>query len=466
VRLVREKGAPIAGLDDAHALAAMHDRGIVCNDEVRHAVATVVAHWLADQTEGGEVVVARGTPAKNGENGRYIWAPQTQREQPADADSNVDFYASRLVMISAGSVLAAIRPPTKGEPGLDVYGRPVEPKPGKPVLMKLCVGCHFDEPPGIILADLSGVLRVGKKTISVLELLEIRGNVDFSTGHLRAPADVRIAGDVMDLFEVHAGGSVFVRGDINGSLVDAKRDVEVHGALTNHRKGLCRAGGAIRAGLIDNSILYARGDVKVAKELVSSDTFAGGRVQAVSLRGGVTVATGGVEVRILGSPASARTLVVAGVDWTLPGMLQPVLAAVESLQKDLDKRMESVKLLRDNRKRLTAGQKETLTELEFILSEQTHQLKALQGRVEDARRLSDRRRRPVVMVRTEVYPGVELRLGDLCTTTTMRMAGPLSFQIVGSGRAASIAAVEHGTRPMVLPSRRLPDPVAGITLPM
>ena len=261
------------------------------------------------------------------------------------------------------------------------------------------------------------------------------------------------------------GGSVYVQGAINAAQVHAGRDVEVRGPLTNRRKGWCTAGADIRAQLVDNSLLFARGNVQVAKEVVQSDLFACGSIQATALRGGITVATGGVDIKTLGSPAWVRTLVVAGYDWMLPVILKPVLSAAAELAEDLKRRLEAVGTLRANSKRLTNQQKEDLTELEFVLAEQADKLKDVQARIDEVRRLSAERSLAVVKVRGEVYPGVELRLGNLSTTTAMRMAGPVSFQVLGSGSQAVIAAVEEGTRPMPLPSRRLPDPMAGIAPP-
>lgn len=461
---MRTAGVIAEGLNEPTVIAALQERGVVCDDRVRAAVAAAVAYWQADPAAGGEVVVAEGAPAEHGRNGRHVWAPQTRLNEPPKTEDGVDFYATRLVMVDAGSTLATLAPPTEGKSGMNVYGQALAAKPGKPARRKCCTGCHYTDD-GTLVADLSGVLHVGGSTIAVRELLDIRGNVNFTTGHVRARGDVRIGGHVADLFEVTAAGSVFIKGFVNAATIRAAKDVEVLGALTNHRKGLCTAGRNIRATLADNSILFARGDVRVAKEVVQSDTFACGEVRAEALRGGVTVAAGGVDVRILGSPAMVKTLVVAGVDWTLPGLLRTLEAAAEKIQEELQGGQAIANMLRSNHQRLTPQQKETLSELELVVAYQRGKLDALQAEAQEARRRSGERSKAQVTVRGEVYQGVELRLGNLSTITALRIAGPVTFEIVGHGPHAAIAAVEKGARPMVLPSRRLADPLVGITLP-
>ncbi len=404
--------------------------------------------------------------AVDGQDGRIIWSDQCRPDAGDQGErGSTDFYATRLIMVAAGAVLATISQPTTGKDGTDVYGRAVTARAGKPALKRRCEGCHYSDDGLSIIADASGILHVTKKAVIINEVLEVRGNVDFSTGHIQAPGDVNIRGHVADLFTVNSSGSVLIGSDVNAGSVRASGTIEIRGALSNHRKGICAAGKDVQAGLVENSILVAHGDVRVLKEAVGSDILAGGAVTATAVRGGEIVATGGLDCKMLGSPASVRTLVVAGYDWMLPPLLAPITAAMSQLAEDLNKRQEMVKTLRDNRKRLSAQQKETLTEMEFSLSEQISKMQALKQKVDDACQASAARCRAEVMVRHEVQPGVEMRLGTFFIVTTMPMVGPVTFQVIGTGSTASIAAVEPGARPLLLPTKRIPDPMAGVSVP-
>ena len=93
---------------------------------------TALTHAL--QRPGVDFLFARGIPPQSGENASIHYAFCLEnRGRPAELeDGRVDFKCLNLfTVVRANDVLARKKPPTPGIPGMDVYGDPIPPLPGK-----------------------------------------------------------------------------------------------------------------------------------------------------------------------------------------------------------------------------------------------------------------------------------------------------------------------------------------------
>lgn len=449
-------------------LAELAQRHVRVDDAVRQRVEQVVTKWQADPAAATSERLAEGRPPAHGRQGSLTWAPECDPDRaaaagPADGD-RVSHYASKLITVAAGQVLATVTPPTPGTDGYDVFGVRRAAKPGQPVRLVAAGGCHVDESHHLV-ADVAGTLRVNGTRVSVTDSLHIRGNVDFETGHLNARGDVQIDGSVIDLFEVRAEGSVAVRQDVQAANLRAWGDVTIDGGLANHHKGVCSAGGNIQVRLADNSLAVAGGSIGIARESVSSSLFAGGAIRTSgTISGGVAVARGAVEAGTLGSGGQARTLVAAGVDWLLPARIAPLLAQARELQKEIDRRRPAVETLKANLRRLTREQREQVTELDFALTEKVDEQRRAMAEVEELRRESEATCAAEITVRHHAHVGVILRLGTLQAVLEREIRGPVTFLPVKILTDRVIIGRTAGTT-ITLRTTVLADPLADVTLP-
>lgn len=67
-----------------------------------------------------------------------------------------------------------------------------------------------------LIATMDGHLEYSNGAFYVRPVLEIRGDVDYSTGNIDFIGDVQIAGDVRENFSVRATGSITVDRDRGG----------------------------------------------------------------------------------------------------------------------------------------------------------------------------------------------------------------------------------------------------------
>lgn len=449
-------------------LAELLQRHVRVDDALRQRVEQVVAKWQADPAAATSERLAEGKPPEHGRNGSLTWAPECDPDHAtaaAAADGNrISHYASKLITVATGQVLATVTPPTPGTDGHDVFGIRRPAKPGQPVRLVAAGGCHVDEAHHLV-ADVTGTLRVNGIRVSVTDSLHIQGNVDFETGHVNARGDVQIDGSVVDLFEVRAEGSVVVRQEVQAANLRAWGDVTIEGGLANHHKGICSAGGSIEVRLADNSLAAARGSICIGRESVSSSLFAGGAISTSgTISGGVTVARGAVEAGTLGSGGQVRTLVAAGVDWLLPACIAPLLEQARELQKEIDRRRPAVETLKANLRRLTREQREQVTELDFALTEKMDEHGGVLAKVEELRRESESACAAEITVRHQTHVGVILRLGALQAVLDREIRGPVTFLPVKILDDRAIIGRTGGTT-ITLRTTVLSDPLADVTMP-
>ncbi len=470
LHLERVDGVPLGELTAQAVLDELKRQGCPITDRTVDLVAATIDAWRRGAAGAASVLIATGRPPAHGRDGRIVWSDACDPDRRgADAEAvRVSHYDSQLVTVRAGEVIAVLHPPTSGQAGIDVFGQELPARPGKPVPGRAAGGCHLEEDTGRLIADVDGTLDVNRQgEIRITEGLHIPGNVDFKTGHVRSPGTVQIDGNVVDLFHVDAGADIVIRGDVHLAEVRAAGNVSIGGLLVTGDKGVCLAGGDIDARLIESSTVGARGAIRVGREAIAATLLAGGVIDAPSatLSGGAFVARAGITCKALGSDGQVRTLAMAGVDWMIDRLTQPLLAEANKLRDGLAKRRPALDVLRASLKRLTHAQKEQLVELEFEAQTAQDEIDKRLAAVEAIRQDSQAHHQPRITVTGQTHPGVEIRLATRLAKIDTPIAGPVTFVLTDLGHGPQIVAETAGGKILPLKTGRVTAPLAGIDLP-
>jgi uncharacterized protein len=229
----------------------------------------------------------------------------------------VDFKAiSPFRFVRKGDVLARITPRIEGIAGIDVTGAVVaygkapvnSPRPGKNTVVQ----------GGTVVAQCDGRFVVGEESFWVSEVLEIHGDVDYSTGHIDFAGDVIVQGQIKQGFKVKAGGSLTCAKLIDASEIICGGDLETGQGILGRMQGTVKVGGKVRAKFIENCYLEARGDVMVTTGCLNSVINTLGVVATGPkgvIIGGKLYAQKGVSAFQIGSAAGVRTEIHCGVDY-------------------------------------------------------------------------------------------------------------------------------------------------------
>ena len=467
--LQRVANVPLGDLSPEAVLEEIRTKKLVLDEDVVKVVTDTVAAWQSDPKACPNVLLTEAAAPKHGVDGELVWSLGCDPDRPAPTDDGNDFshYSSQMVSVAKDATVATVTSPTEGEPGVNVFGAEIRARTGKPTDVKLGEGCHLDAETGQIIADMDGTLTLVGKAITISEGLHIRGNVDFETGHIESQGDIVVEGHVADLFHIICEKNVTIRKDVNAADIRAGGDVSIGGPLVNHRKGVCLAGGNVTLRLVDNSTVAARGNIYVSRQAVSSELFAGKKIDCTSgaISGGTMVGRGGLTAKVLGSAGGAHMLVIAGVDWIFRATADGVIQQAKELAAEVAHRLNSMNVLKANLKRLTHQQREQLTELEFKVDETSTKRDKLLAQVFAMKEESKKETRPTVSVIGQVHPGVELRLGNRVTKIDAPMRGPVTFAIVEVQNAPIIVAKPATGDGVPLQTGKLDDPLDKIDLP-
>ncbi len=264
-------------------------------------------------------LVAKGTPAFDGRNGNIVdYFPRVvQRVLEVDEFGQVDYTALNLICnVKEGQEICRLIRPTEGEPGRTVTDQEIPAKSGRAVPLPRGRNTEIGEDEDTLIASMPGHVEFSGTTFQVKPVLDIAGDVDFSTGNIKFVGDVNIKGDVISGFAVKAMGNIYVGGVVEaGATVEAGGDLTVVKGILGDGTTVIRAGRCIFSKYIENATIFVR-------ENLQTDCIVNGRIYCdgeVILRSGRGSIIGGrvwaakrVSASAIGAKSEVRTSVALG----------------------------------------------------------------------------------------------------------------------------------------------------------
>jgi uncharacterized protein (DUF342 family) len=301
--------------------------------------------WLqkvVDRLAEGTVVrimvpLARGVEPESSEDGRidFSFPPDTLAGTIA-ADGSINLKERNLFPgFEEGELLAETVPPVVGTPGKSVRDEIVEIDP--PLAVELVAGenTRLEEKGDVqkIFSGITGGASVktveisggdGKKqqsTVSVKEVAQVSGDVNYETGNLDHKGNIDIKGSVLGGFSVRARGDIIVGGAIeDGASLECEGSLTVKMGIFGENTEV-RSGGDITAKFIQDATVHADGNINIGSYVHTASVHSGKRVvveggggSGGGIIGGETWAVEGITTKNCGSQRSATTFVAVGVN--------------------------------------------------------------------------------------------------------------------------------------------------------
>jgi len=378
---------------------------------------------LQEENWGRKFVIAEGRPAKDGDNATisYNFPHREERIKPrVDEKGNVNYHDLGLIYnVQKGQPLAERKPPNEGVAGIDVCGQEIVPKRGKDIRLPKGKNTVYDEQERILYATIDGNVVMVNNKVMVEPVLNIAGNVDYSSGDIDFVGDVVVRGNINSGFKVRAQGDIEVNGFIEAAEVLAGGNILVKGGITAAFKGHVKAEGNICVRFVENSIVEAGGDVIVREGIMQSNIKAGGSVRVNARKaiivGGHIQAREEVESKVLGSPLATQTIVEVGIDPRDREEFQHLLKEKTEKKKVLDNLTNNLQLIQKSgipmeqysEKKRTALIK-MLDDYKVLRQEQTER----ENRIIQLEKNFERASYSKVKVHDIVYPGVRVSIGQ------------------------------------------------------
>ncbi len=358
------------------------------------------------------VVIAKGTPAEpevpaHIQLQKRFFKPVFRVE---DEQSSIDFKAiSPIILVKRGEVLGVVVPKKSGTEGTDVKGQ-VQPFPKKEVV-QLNHGENTVLKDGKVLATISGQFSKKDNTFWVSDTLEIKGSVDYHTGHVSFPGDVTITGEIKDGFRVFSGGSITCKGTMDASLVLCKKNLIIHQGIIGRQPGLVRVGGDIQAKFAENCTLETRGSIMIKSALLNCKVFTLESLKMAEkgkIVGGEVHAGNGVVTNELGTPSGTLTEIHCGIDFVIERKLK--LSKEKHLALGL-KLQQAERLLKKGPNPRLEQTRQQIFEESAKLSAYISSLLEKLYKNEEAE----------ILVRDTVYPGVMITICKVSYVVTKEM---------------------------------------------
>lgn len=370
------------------------------------------------------ILVASGIPPVDGENAvvKNQLGEEKKEKRPVLLENGTVDYKEvhSYSLVKPGEILMIKIPATKGKKGMDVFGNEIPAKDGKDLKLVAGKNTEISKDGSSVLSLKNGIPIVHDSLIEVSEYLEIKGDVDYSTGNVDFPGDVDINGGVRPTFVVKANGNVNVKGVIEAATVSSKTNINCLG-IKGKNRGLVCSGGDLHAKFLENARVESSGSVYIAGSIVNSTIRAGGTIDVSNGSGQIigsnVIAGRRVAAKEIGSPVSISTHIEVGVNPVMRDKLTEISSKIYLDKENLDKVSRIVTLLGALKKKNNGvlppekaeaytRAKKTQYDLYQSLTKLVEEMKETQKELElDSEDSS-------VIVTSKMYPGVEIVIGD------------------------------------------------------
>lgn len=381
--------------------------------------------------------LARGRVAQPGENGWFELLVTTggeKAELEEDATGRVDFKAIQaFTNVERGQQIGTIHPPTPGIPGETITGNPIPAPDGRPSPVRSGAGVTVNAEEQAVVAETPGRVLFENNIVSVVEELVIQGNVDLSVGHINFNGFVDIRGDILDDFHVTATKGINVTGAIGACRITAEGPVTI-GTMTGMGQGRISCRGSFQARYLNQVTVECYGDILVTHEVRNATLKATGSIQVPKglITGGELIALEGVEAKILGTRAGARTYLTSGVYFPETDRLQFLRKRIKSLTEQLKTLGTTLKMLHNKPlETLRPALRDAfelrigiLTQRQVNLDEERDSLSA---ELRDFTLSAHATANPKLNVLGSIKDGVVLTLGETVEELPTHISGPVSI---------------------------------------
>lgn len=389
----------------------INEKGIVFGID-EEAIKKVVKSAI--ELDSCEMLVVQGTRPTNGEDAKLLkYVENDAKGKPADLEhGRVDFKNLNLfTTVTKGQVLAERIPHTQGIPGMNIFGDTVAAKPGKPIMIPAGKNTQIiDEHKVISLID--GQFTMTGNKMTVMPTIEIKGDVDLSTGNINFNGSVVIRGSVQMGFEVKAEGDIEIYGNISGGTVEGK-NITIKAGIQGMQRGIVRAKEDVKASFAENAQIVAGRDIVISEAVLHSNLSAGKKIVVQGKRGmiagGTAIAGEEILVKVAGNQMDTITKLEVGINPMLREEYAGTKKALKKSEEELDQAKKALNVLKAvNPDDLPLAKKELLlrlTKSQFPLAGEVKNFKDKLAKIEaEFENLKSGR----IKVADIAYPGVKI----------------------------------------------------------
>lgn len=379
-----------------------------------------VSAMIEEKYYDRECLIAKGIDAVDGVDAyfEYNFDTNFNKKPERREDGSVDYWSIHSVeLVEEGQLIATYHDPVDGNNGMNVKGKLLMAKRGRPLPPLTGKGFDRSADNKTYTATMDGKIEMQNGRILISSVHEIHGDVGLATGNIDFRGDVIIHGNVSTGSVIRATGSVTIDGNVEGALIEANKDVIIRGGMLGGGRGTIKTKGNVHVKFLEYATIKADGSVTTDSaincNIITNDKlYLKGK--HASIVGGVIHAATGVEAYNFGNEYGVKTEIYVGVNMEVKKEITFHENCIKEAQDMIDKINAGLKQLEDA---IRAGaqiepndpRKASLLRTKIVkqaeLATHTQQLNRMNEVVEAAQGAS-------VKVLHDVYVGVTIGIND------------------------------------------------------
>ena len=405
------------------------------------AIQQVLSRCALGRYPENAVVIAQGTTPLHGENGsvEFLFNLETSLKPKVNPNGSVDFRNVELVVtVSKDQELARLIAPTKGTPGLDIFGQKVPATDGTPA--KLPLGANTAQSPtnpSVMVAATDGNVKYNGAVVEISEGFFVKGNVDFSTGNIRYAKSVIVGGDIGSGFRVECGGDLQASGTIEDAELIVGGNVLCKLGFVGTGKGVIDAKGDVNLAFMKNQIVKCRQNVVIAKEALNCTVYARKTISVhgnpLSIAGGKMMARDSITAYTIGNAGGMKSIIEIGTDFALIDELQKTegqLAELLENKRKLSLSCKKYERLLEIKQKLAEREEGLYAKLKATLAKFDLQLKALEERKKIITLNMYEFKNAHIKIEHAAMPGTVFKIGSRMLQLKEEVIGPKTVRLV------------------------------------
>lgn len=367
--------------------------------------------------DGFPIVVARGEPPRDGKDGEVIYVKELSTSLQREEQDQINFReVMRIPTVHEGDKLLEISPPQNGEPGVNVLGEVVQPKPGKPAKLRAGTNVNWSAEDQSMYASIDGQISQGENIIHIYPEYEVTGDIDMSIGNLDFVGTIVIRGNVPSGYTIKAKGDVKIYGLVEGASVIADGSVHISEGAAANGKGGIYAGVDIQAGYLNQANVEAGRDILIENSIVHTQCVArehiycqNGNVIGGSLSAGLTI-----EAKDVGNRMNTPTELFFGVNKKIVEKEKALQTRKETLTDSLQKLTLIGQKLRQKQQQvgsLNAQERVTLLRQRNSYQKSETELNEIESELEEIKQAYTELKHTYLSVKGALYTNTDVTFG-------------------------------------------------------
>lgn len=380
--------------------------GPACEQKINWDVVNdIYSRVMSDGEIVPESIIAKGTPCsfhipsyiKLKDGLEIDYTPRISHNEC------VDYHKIRsIIHIKQGEFIGEIIPEVVGEDGINLLGERI--KATNKIINTLNTGDNIVVQNSRIYAGISGALKIIDDQIHVDEILNISGDVDYSTGDIDFSGDIFITGSIREGFIVDCERDMVVLGSIEPTNITCGNNLKVQHGIIGSNKYSIDVEGSIYSLHAENAHINSIGSVVIENgvlncEINTLDTLFIGKNN--SMTGGKYHSLNGIIAGNIGNDSIKETQIFLGTDYKVENKL----LSVQKTSIELNEQMNKLQILIRN-----SDNREEKDKMKNLFLEIKNQLNRLNNFSRELLTKLDKNDKSSLIVLDTVYPGTYIEI--------------------------------------------------------